>query len=141
MQCAKCRSVMESVQGAYGQPVDRCTKCRGLFISMPAMESICREWFMWPSARSEHRIDIGDGRSGRAFDAVDDIDCPVCGTRMAHVSVEGQSHISLEQCTDCEGIFFDAGELTDTRYKTLVDWVRGRFKAPRPDDRPATIPR
>jgi Zn-finger nucleic acid-binding protein len=141
MQCPKCQSVMESVQGAYGKPVDRCTQCQGLFISMEAMESICREWFMWPSARSEHRIDVGNRKSGREYDAVDDIDCPVCLKQMAKVNVEGQSHISLEQCTDCEGIFFDAGELTDTRYKTLVDWVRKRLKPPRPGDRPASIPR
>ncbi len=141
MQCPKCRSAMESVQGAHGQPVDRCTQCSGLFISMAAMESICREWFLWPSAKSEKRIDVGDRKSAREYDSIDDIDCPVCLSRMAKVSVEGQSHISLEQCTDCEGIFFDAGELTDTRYKTLVDWFRSRRKPPRTGDRPASIPR
>jgi Zn-finger nucleic acid-binding protein len=132
---------MESVEGAYSQPVDRCTQCSGLFISMAAMESICREWFLWPSAKSERQIDVGDRKSAREYDSIDDIDCPVCLSRMAKVSVEGQSHISLEQCEDCQGIFFDAGELTDTRYKTLVDWVRKRLKAPRPGDRPASIPR
>jgi len=34
--------------------------------------------------------------------------CPKCGGRMAETDVEG---IKVDQCDNCEGVFFDRGEL------------------------------
>lgn len=116
---------MENVHAAYEEHVSRCRACKGLFVPSAAMAQMCREWFLWPRSKSERGIDTGKKATGRTFDAVVDIECPVCHTRMAHVVVEDQEHITLEQCGSCEGIFFDAGELTDTRYRTVADWVRG----------------
>jgi Zn-finger nucleic acid-binding protein len=56
-----------------------------------------------------------------------DINCPTCGIRMKHVTVGEQTHIKLEQCGDCKGIFFDTVELTDMKHQTFADWVRDRF--------------
>jgi Zn-finger nucleic acid-binding protein len=131
---------MEEVHGAYGKNVSRCESCHGLFIPSASMTSICREWFIWPNLKTEELIDIGDATTGRLHDALDSIDCVVCGVPMARVSVPGQSHIWLEQCEKCDGLFFDAGELSDARYKTLLDWVKDRVKGSRPDDSPARIP-
>jgi len=132
--------MMEEIHAAYQDYAHRCLNCHGLFIPRPAMSSICREWFAFPKLKSEEYVDIGSAAVGREYDAVDDIDCPACGVSMAHVSVDRQRHISLEQCDECGGIFFDAGELTDVRYRTFRDWVRDRLKRRRPGEKSLKLP-
>lgn len=140
MQCPKCNEMMEEVHAAYQDYAHRCLDCRGLFVSRSAMSSLCREWFKWPNRKTEEYIDTGSAAKGREYDVVDDIDCPACGVRMSHVSVDRQTHIWLEQCNECGGIFFDAGELTDARYRTFIDWIKDRVKGRRPGDKSARLP-
>ena len=40
---------------------------------------------------------------------------------------EEQRHVWYEECQTCGGVFLDAGEFTDLKFKTLLDWVRGLF--------------
>ena len=40
--------------------------------------------------------------------------CPKCGHDMAELTLEG---VRLDQCTYCEGIYFDAGELDELMAK------------------------
>lgn len=131
MKCPKCGSGMSPVAAMYGKSVDRCNHCRGLFVSRDALASIERDWWMWPKA-DPRTIDSGDPATGKRYDALGDIDCPSCGTKMSAISMRDQPHIWLEQCPACKGIFFDAGELTDLRYNTLADWVRDFLKGSRP---------
>jgi Zn-finger nucleic acid-binding protein len=42
-----------------------------------------------------------------------------------------QPHIWIENCAVCGGIFFDAGELTDLKEKTLSDWFKRFTKGSR----------
>lgn len=127
MICPKCNSVMSAVAASYGESVDRCEQCRGLFVSEKALALIQREWFRWPKLDTG-RIDSGEPAVGARYDDVGPIDCPACGTRMAQVCAPEQSHIWLEQCGNCSGLFFDAGELTDLRYTTFLDWLRDALK-------------
>ena len=140
MQCPKCHEMMEEIHAAYKDYAHRCQSCHGLFISQSALSSIRREWFIWPKLKTEEYIDIGSEAEGRDYDTVDDIACPSCATLMAHVSVDEQPHIWLEQCDECGGIFFDAGELTDARYRTFRDWIRDRVKGKRRGARPVRLP-
>ena len=89
-----------------------------------------------PRSKSESDIDIGDKATGKGFDEVHDIDCPVCDVPMSRARDAEQSHIWVEVCDRCNGIFFDAGELSDLKYKTMADWVRGRVKSKRADEGP-----
>ncbi len=86
-----------------------------------------REWL------SEGALDIGDPRVGQDLNAVDDIDCPDGHGRMLKTSDQDQTHIWFERCATCGGVFLDAGEFTDLKYKTLMDHVRGFLKGPRPE--------
>lgn len=140
MQCPKCHEMMEEVHAAYQDYAHRCTSCHGLFISRSAMSAISREWFAFPDLRSEQYVDTGSAAQGREYDAVDDIECPACSVPMAHVTVDRQRHIWLEQCDECGGIFFDAGELTDVRYRTFRDWIRDKLKRRRPGNKPIRLP-
>ena len=46
---------------------------------------------------------------------------------MQRRSDDEQRHVWYEECETCHGIFLDAGEFTDLKFKTLMDWVRGLF--------------
>lgn len=121
---------MTEVLAAYGKTVDRCDRCHGLFVNRNALAMLERDWLFWPKSDS-HSIDSGDPAIGKRFDEVGAIDCPACSVRMAAISMPEQLHIWVEQCPSCDGIFFDAGELTDLRYDTMRDWLRDFLKGPR----------
>ena len=131
MICSKCGSKMSEVGASYGETVHRCETCKGLFVGEEALALMQREWFLWPASDSG-RVDSGNPAIGRQYDAVVRVDCPACGSRMSAISPPDQPHIWLERCSNCKGVFFDAGELTDLRYKTLADWVRDFLKPARP---------
>ena len=130
MKCPKCSGALSRIEAAYGSTVERCDSCQGVFVGVGALDMLQREWFLWPRS-DPSTIDAGDPRIGKRLDTIADIDCPGCGVRMLPISVKDQQHIWLERCPGCGGVFFDAGELTDLRYKTLADWVRSYLKGPR----------
>lgn len=130
MKCSKCDAQMTQVTAAYGETVGRCDNCHGLFVSRDAFAMLERDWLLWPKSDS-HSVDAGHPRVGKRFDKISEIDCPACGTRMEPISMPDQQHIWVEQCPLCDGVFFDAGELTDLRYHTMRDWLRGFLKGPR----------
>jgi len=132
MKCPKCDSQMSEVLATDGKSVDRCNECNGLFVSRNALHSLERNWFFWPKSDS-HCVDWGDPAVGKQFDKIGEIDCPACRRAMDPISVPDQPHIWLERCPECAGVFFDAGELTDLRFHTMVDRVRDLVKGPRPE--------
>ena len=132
MKCPKCNAQMTEVAAAKGKTVDRCNNCQGLFVRRDVLHLLERNWFFWPKSESDS-VDSGDPAVGKRFDKIGEIDCPACSIRMAPISVPDQPHIWLEQCPNCHGLFFDAGELTDFRYHTMADWVRDFFKGSRPE--------
>jgi len=121
---------MTGVAALNGKSVDRCDRCHGLFVSRDVLHLLERDWFLWPESET-HNVDSGDPAVGERLDEIGKIDCPGCGAAMTPISVPDQPHIWLEQCPACEGVFFDAGELTDLRYHTMADWARDFLKGPR----------
>ena len=43
---------------------------------------------------------------------------------MQRVADTQQSHVTLDACPACDGIFLDAGELSDLKSITLMDHLR-----------------
>jgi Zn-finger nucleic acid-binding protein len=43
---------------------------------------------------------------------------------MSHVKHPAQKHVGFERCPQCQGAFFDAGELEDLRDFTLGERIR-----------------
>lgn len=116
MECPKCHSAMEAV--VYeGVEVDRCTECKGLWFDMLEHERL-RE------RKGSEAIDDGNAEKGKAFDAVDEIQCPKCRTRMIRMVDKDQPHIRYESCGTCYGVFFDAGEFTDLKERSILDFFR-----------------
>jgi len=67
---------------------------------------------------------------GREWDAVEDISCPRCGKDMEKVSDPDQPHIWYEVCEE-HGMFMDAGEFTDYKEGSILDFFRRLIKGDR----------
>lgn len=118
MDCPKCSKLMETVEFGTDISVARCTGCGGLFSGSQTLQRLREEWI------SDSVLDRGSAALGARHNTMLDIDCPECGTRMAHIRDHEQTHITLDSCPNCDGVFLDAGELTDMKSLTLMDHVR-----------------
>ncbi len=124
MQCPKCQSPFEEVE--VGQvTVQRCTRCRGLWLDRKKHEYL-------KTVDGSEEIDIGDPIIGRDFNEIDQYLCPECSTAMIRMVVPDQHHIWYESCSSCAGVFFDAGEFSDYKEKTILDYLRDFMTKERP---------
>lgn len=100
--------------------VERCVGCKGLWFDMLELEHMA-------AIEGSEAIDIGSAELGNRFRDVDDIDCPHCSSPMLKMVDAEQPHIWYEGCPSCYGVFFDAGEFSDYKEKTVVDFFRSLF--------------
>jgi len=119
MKCPKCGNDFEAVEYASIK-VDRCTGCKGIWFGMLEHEHL-------KAIEGSESIDIGSAAEGKKYNAIDRIDCPECHTQMIPMVDRDQLHIWYEACTVCYGVFFDAGEFTDYKEKTVLDFFRDLF--------------
>jgi Zn-finger nucleic acid-binding protein len=101
----------ESVQ------VDRCPNCKGIWFEQFEKEKL-------KALRGSESVDIGDRAKGTKYSQVNEIDCPVCHTRMTKMVDVKQSHIWYESCPVCYGVFFDAGEFRDYKKESWFDFFK-----------------
>ena len=118
MECPKCMNTMVPIEYGTEIKVLRCTGCRGLFCKRQALEQMRDEWLI------DTVLDTGSATDGAKYNEIKDIPCPGCNSTMDHVQDNEQAHITLDICPDCDGVFLDAGELTDMKTVTLMDHVR-----------------
>jgi uncharacterized protein len=118
MDCPKCCKLMETVEFGTDIRVERCTGCYGLFCKWQTLQQLRDEWL------ADTVLDKGSAALGARHNAMLDISCPDCGATMSRVKDHKQVHITLDSCPDCDGVFLDAGELTDMKSLTLMDHVR-----------------
>lgn len=119
MECPKCDSNMEKVTFETVE-VNRCTNCKGMWFDMLQHEHL-------KAMQDSESIDIGDAATGREYDKIDRINCPICRTQMIRMVDAKQPHIHYEACTSCYGVFFDAGEFRDYKEETVIDFFRDLF--------------
>jgi len=108
--------------------VHRCNRCAGLWCKPEVVVAMKREWM------AEVEIDIGDPKIGAKLNELGDVECPEGHGVMEKKVDERQTHIWYEACNTCDGMFFDAGEVTDLKYDTFMDRVRDFLKGKRPTD-------
>ena len=127
MDCPKCHASMQEVSiNTFKGPVviDRCTQCKGLWFDLGEVELLKKQWM------SDY-VDSGDRKVGKEQNKIRDIKCPRCGKPMAEFTDPKQPHIQYEGCEE-HGLYFDAGEFTDYKYETLMDYFRAFIAALRP---------
>jgi Zn-finger nucleic acid-binding protein len=100
-----------------GIEVSRCTDCQGLFFDEFKKEELRK-------MKGADALDIGDVKTGREFNKVDQIQCPCCMSLMIRMVDLEQPHIWFEHCTVCGGSFFDAGEFKDLAHHTILDFFK-----------------
>jgi uncharacterized protein len=113
IQCPKCQGSLETVTYADVE-VERCTDCKGIWFDSLEAETLKK-------VKGSESIDIGDPKTGSKFDAIGDINCPKCQTKMTKMVDSKQTHIWYEKCPVCYGIWFDAGEFKDFKQEGLTD--------------------
>lgn len=118
MKCPKCQDQMETIDFGTDISIRRCTGCYGLFCNWKTLQQLRDEWL------TDTVLDKGSAAIGAKHNELKDVPCPNCGVVMDRIQDEEQSHITLDICPDCEGVFLDAGELTDMKSVTLMDHVR-----------------
>jgi len=70
---------------------------------------------------------MGDPEVGRAQNSNFDAICPRCEVPMMPESDKKQAHIHYEQCPDCKGVYFDAGEFRDYKELTIGEFFKSMF--------------
>lgn len=125
MQCPKCPGTLTITTYGHKIQVRRCSGCAGLFCDPGVLMEMKREWM------SEIVLDTGKRGVGRQYDKIEDIECPACGVAMDKTYDAKQHHIWFESCSQCEGLFLDAGEFSDLKYDTLMDRIRGYLRGAR----------
>ncbi|MDH5473625.1 MAG: zf-TFIIB domain-containing protein [Gammaproteobacteria bacterium] len=116
MNCPKCNSEMEKVVFEHIE-VNRCSHCQGIWFDLHEHEILKK-------IPHSDTIDIGDPNKGKEYNTISKISCPVCKTPMIRMVDNQQPHIWYESCATCYGVFFDAGEFTDLKHHTLVDFIK-----------------
>ncbi|MBE9128690.1 MULTISPECIES: zf-TFIIB domain-containing protein [unclassified Coleofasciculus] len=123
LKCPKCQGNLQAVVYAEIE-VDRCTDCQGIWFDS-------QEAQMLKEIQGSESIDTGDPQIGSKFNAIGDINCPKCKTKMTKMVDLEQSHIWYEKCPICYGIWFDAGEFKDYKEEGIQDIFRGIFSKER----------
>jgi Zn-finger nucleic acid-binding protein len=122
LQCPKCGHGMEEVTHSE-ITIDRCTHCHGLWFDEDEAHHL-------KQLEDSHQLDVGDPETGWKYDSRAEVDCPRCGKRMEKAYDPQQKHIWYEICHD-HGMFMDAGEFSDFKEESLLDWFRSLLKGNR----------
>ncbi|MEH6592985.1 MAG: zf-TFIIB domain-containing protein [Halioglobus sp.] len=122
MKCPKCNEAMLPVEFGTDIKIARCMGCHGIYCDRQVLDQMRGESLI------DTVLDIGCALEGARHNAMADIPCPGCGATMDQVQDKEQTHITLDACPSCEGIYLDGGELTDLKNVTLMDHLRGLLK-------------
>lgn len=123
MNCPKCEASMERVT-YHDIEVYRCTNCKGIWFDMLKEERLKK-------IKGSEAIDIGDPEKGKAFNQLDQVNCPVCNVQMIKMVDPKQHHLWYEKCPICFGLFFDAGEFKDYKKENFFDVIKDFFTGER----------
>jgi Zn-finger nucleic acid-binding protein len=116
MECPKCQARMEVVRFEDIE-VDRCVRCGGLWFDVLEQEEL-------RGRAGSEAIDSGPKWQAAMHDVQLRAFCPIDGALMIRMVDAAQPHIWVESCPVCRGTFFDAGEFTDFKERTIVELFR-----------------
>ncbi len=125
LHCPKCEGELEKKLVAEDVVVQQCNRCFGLFVPPGTTKKLIDIW------GPDTNVDTGPEKVGKKYDSVDDIECPKCKIKMDKLEDLDQPHIWIENCAMCGSTFYDAGELTDLKEKTISDFFKRFLKGSR----------
>lgn len=124
LNCPKCQGDLEQVVYANVE-VERCVACKGIWFDSLEAQKL-------KEIEGSESLDIGDPETGSKFNAMGDINCPKCRTKLTKMVDLKQSHIWYEKCPVCYGVWFDAGEFKDYKEENFLDAIKDIFSGERP---------
>jgi len=107
---------MEKVE-YKGIKIERCKKCKGIWFDAFEKDEL-------KAKHGSESVDSGDKDMGKEYDKKKKVNCPKCLTLMTRKADVRQKHIVYEYCNACHGVFFDAGEFTDFKERTILDFIK-----------------
>lgn len=96
--CPRCAVAMK-LEDRLEVEVDKCPKCKGIYFDADELD----------------KLSGGKALEGSIFTARvlgKELKCPSCGADMHYVTVQG---VTIDQCSKCEGIWLDDGEMKKLR--------------------------
>lgn len=101
MRCPKCDLEM-SPKSYDGVEVDRCFGCGGIWLDKGEMEQVDNKNIasLVDVVGTTEKSDVMDGVTAH---------CPRCDRDM--IALRGANDVQFDWCDQCEGMFFDRGEL------------------------------
>lgn len=121
ISCPKDAEPMERITlGSVG--IDRCTICGGVWLDAGELEGLKHAMLI-----ERHRATMDElDRLGTREPAVrpNPLLCPRDHSRMSVHRDPKQTHVEMDVCTKCGGMFFDAGELSELTEFTLGERLR-----------------
>lgn len=119
MICPKCDHDMEKVE--YKDiSVDRCSQCHGIWFEV-------MEHDLLKNMKGSESIDTGDPEHGKLMNLVEKYNCPKCNKGMNPMFDEKKPNLIFEGCGECYGVFFDAGEFTEYKKESILEYIKNLF--------------
>jgi len=109
--CAKCSGAFEPVS-VCGVVLERCDSCHGLFFETGELARVLTD---------ADPASSGDGGAADATPAT----CPRCQIPMDRIAACGQGRFSYDFCPACNGLWLDAGELSQLEHANLSSQIEG----------------
>lgn len=120
MECPKCNAKLQKIHGldfdAY-----KCEGCGGLWFPEGSVA-------VSDAVKEHDKLEAEGSEARKEYNKMKNINCPVCNKRMISMIDKSQYHIEYEACYFCNGVFLDAGELTDMAEFTLLEKVRQVYR-------------
>lgn len=120
LQCPVCSATMKKVN-VEDVVIDRCEKCFGIWLDKGERLKIVS------SKKTADVVDIGAAKQIADEDRPEVMHCPRDGSPLERRAHPDQKHVIFEFCPECNGSFFDAGELRDLSRLSISDVVKNLF--------------
>ena len=121
ISCPKDAEPMERITlGAVA--IDRCPTCGGVWLDAGELEGLRQAMLIEQHRRTLDQLD--DMGTTEPEARPNPLLCPRDRARMSVHRHPAQTHIEMDVCTKCGGMFFDAGELSDLTEFSLAERLK-----------------
>ena len=113
MNCPKCQKVLEN--GIFADVVyHKCKTCGGFWFDKDELREIKqnKDWF---------KLDSGvAGATSKTYKG--ELKCPRCDEKLHTIEYAQESGIRVDVCSECDGLWLDAGELK-AMHEESAGWI------------------
>jgi Zn-finger nucleic acid-binding protein len=122
MKCPKCDNTDLATESAASVEIDRCPKCRGIWLDALELEKLVKE-HPRNLLKQDSLFHATRGEAGPQ------LHCPRCGeTPLIKLNSRLRPGTIVDSCTVCFGNWLDAGELARLSGEDLQNWAISLFR-------------